>query len=223
MRFVKTQEFQAGETLAAKLKTALEKYPVVTWFVPGGSNIKVAVEALAELPPELTEKLILAQTDERYGPLDHPDSNWKQLKDAGLALGQAKALPVLTAQPLSLADTASHYAKVTAELIRDSYKIGHFGIGPDGHIAGIKPDTPASVASGLVVGYEHSDFIRITLTFSAIRQMNEAYAFVFGEAKKSILESLEGDSRQLIDQPAQILKSIDGSIIYNDQIGEEQE
>lgn len=223
MKFVKIQPFQAGETLAGLLTAALEKYPVVTWFVPGGSNIKITVEALAAIPDELKQKLILAQTDERYGPLDHPDSNWKQLLDAGLELGKAKALPVLSSEPLPLADRAEVYSKIVAELIKDSYKIGQFGIGDDGHIAGIKPDTPASVASGLVIGYEHTDFIRITLTFSAIRQMNEAYAFVFGENKRAMLEELEGDSRQLIDQPAQILKSIDESIIYNDQIGEEKE
>ena len=35
-------------------------------------------------------------TDERYGPVGHPDSNWSQLLQKGFDLPQAKLVPVLT-------------------------------------------------------------------------------------------------------------------------------
>lgn len=221
MRFIKIEPDQASKVLAEALESALKSHPVVTWLVPGGSNIAISVAALEQIPPELVEKLIIAQTDERYGPLNHPDSNWKQLADAGLKLGSIPTFPILTELNLPLELTAQRYGKITAEILRDSYAIGQFGIGPDGHIAGILPDTPASVASGLVSGYEAGEFSRITLTFSAIKQLNEAYAFVFGKSKFEALDGLANDTHSLIDQPAQVLKSIDKAIIYSDQLGEE--
>lgn len=212
----------AAEVLAEALKSALEKFPAVTWLVSGGSNIAISVAAMNLLDSELTKKLILAQTDERYGPVGHKDSNWQQLKDAGFNFKRAKSLPILYGPQLPLADTASASAKAIGELIKRTYTLGQFGIGGDGHIAGIKPDSPASVATGLVCGYEWSDFTRITLAFSAIRQLNQVLTFVFGETKKSTLETLANDQHQPMTQPMQILKSVNNSIIYNDQIGEEQ-
>lgn len=209
---------QAAETLAGALQTALEQYPAVTWLVPGGSNIAITVAAMASLPDELTEKLIIAQTDERYGPLGHPDSNWRQLVEAGFKLKKAKALPVLTDEPLSLEETSARYAGHIGELIKLTYKIGQFGIGADGHIAGIKPDSPAAVANGLAVGYQAEDFNRVTITFGAIRQLDEAFAFVFGENKRAMLEALANEHHQPLLQPAQILKSLSNSFVYNDQI-----
>ncbi|MGH7238252.1 MAG: 6-phosphogluconolactonase [Candidatus Saccharimonadales bacterium] len=209
---------QATETLVAALKAALEKQPAVTWLVPGGSNIAITVAAMAGLPDALTEKLIIAQTDERYGELGHQDSNWRQLIEAGFQLKKAKALPILTNEPLSLQGTATRYAKNIGELIMLTYKIGQFGIGPDGHIAGIKPDSPAAVANGLAVGYQAEDFERVTITFGAIRQLDEAFAFVFGESKRATLEALANEHHQPLLQPAQILKSLSNSLVYNDQI-----
>lgn len=209
---------EAAEKLSTTLKSALEKFPAVTWFIPGGSNIAIAASAMAQIPEELTTKLILAQTDERYGPVGHKDSNWQQLLDAGFELKQAKALPILHEPELPLGGTAELAAKITGELIKSTYTIGQFGIGPDSHIAGIKPDSPASVASGLATGYEWSDFTRITLTFSAIRQLNQILAFTFGESKKAMLESLVNEHHQPMTQPAQILKSVANAVVYNDQI-----
>lgn len=220
MRAIKIEPSDAAKVLAEALESALKNHPLVTWLVPGGSNIQISVAALELIPAELAKNLVIAQTDERYGPLNHPDSNWKQLADAGLKLGDIPTFPVLTELNLPLDLTAERYGKITAEILRDTYAIGQFGIGDDGHIAGILPDTPASVASGLVCGYEASDFSRITLTFSAIKQLNEAYAFAFGKSKFEALDGLANDTHSLIDQPSQVLKSIDKSFIYSDQLGE---
>lgn len=216
MKFIKIKPEQAAETLATTLIEALKKYNTVTWFVPGGSNIGITVAAMAAIPEELTGKLIIAQTDERYGPMGHKDSNWQQLIDAGFELKNANAQPVLTLEPLPLAETAQIYANKIRALEGMTYKIGQFGIGADSHIAGIKPGSPASVAEGLAAGYEAEDFQRVTMTFTAIRQLNEAHAFVFGEAKRAALSALANESHQPMLQPAQILKSNDKSFIYND-------
>lgn len=211
---------QAAVRLADVLTNALKQNPAVTWLLPGGSNIAISVAAMELIPAELTSKLFLSQTDERYGPVGFADSNWQQLKDASFKFGQAKLLPFLREPQLSLEDTAEEASKVVAEIIKSSYTIGQFGMGADSHIAGIKPGSPASVASGLVVGYEWEDFTRITLTFNAIRQLNVALAFVFGESKKAMLEALENEHHQPMTSPAQILKSLTRATVYNDQIGE---
>ncbi len=221
MRFIKIEQKEAAGVLAETLQSALKQSVPVTWFLSGGSNIDITIAAMEQLPEELTKNLILAQVDERYGSVGHPDSNWKQLLDAGLNIKQARAMPILHDPELPLIDTAAITAKMTGELIKRTYTIGQFGVGSDYHIAGIKPDSPACIARDLAVGYEWTDFKRITITFDAIRQMNRVLTFMFGETKKPVLDSLMNEHHQPLAQPVQILKSIDSSVVYNDQLGEE--
>lgn len=219
MEIVKIEPAEAGGILAQILKNTLERVDAVTWFLPGGSNIKTAVEAMDQIPDKLSEKLILSQTDERFGPLGHKDSNWQQLKDLGFNPKRARPLMFLQNQTDSLEDVTRRAGEIIGKLLSDTYTIGQFGIGPDGHIAGIKPGSPASVATGLSSGYEWEDFTRITMTFSAIHQLGDVLAFAFGEAKAKTLTALRDESHQLINQPAAVLKSARTSTLYNDQIG----
>lgn len=218
MEIVKIEPSEAAGILARALKEALEQHDIVTWFLPGGSNIKTSIEAMDLLPDELTERLYLSQTDERFGPLGHKDSNWQQLEDLGFKVKKAKTAMFLQDQTSSLGDVTANAGDIIQNLILKSYTIGQFGIGPDGHIAGIKPGSPASVATGLTSGYPWEDFTRVTMTFAAIRQLNQVLAFAFGEPKAHTLSALRDESHQLINQPAAILKSARATL-YNDQIG----
>jgi 6-phosphogluconolactonase/glucosamine-6-phosphate isomerase/deaminase len=220
MQIVKIEPGEAAGILASSLKEALGKHDSVTWFLPGGSNIKTSIEAMDQIPDELSERLYLSQTDERFGPLGHKDSNWQQLQDLGFKFKRAKLAMFLQDQTSSLEQVTKRAGDTIQNLILHSYTIGQFGIGPDGHIAGIKPGSPASVATGLTSGYPWEDFTRITMTFSAIRQLNQVLTFAFGEAKLKTLTALRDKSHPLINQPAAILKSASSSILYNDQIGE---
>lgn len=181
----------------------------------------VSAAVMAGIPPELCSNLTLLLMDERYGPIGHPDSNWQALQDAGFVPGQATALQVL--QPhLDAAETARHFEADAQELLNGAaVVIGQIGIGADGHIAGILPDSAAArEESALVCAYESEPYSRITMTFPALRRIDAAYVFAFGETKRKALEQLQDASLPLVQQPAQLLKELPEVYIYNDQIGE---
>lgn len=207
-----------GEKLADALISALQAHDRVIWLVPGGSNIAISVDAMRQLDDELTRKLVIMQTDERFVALDSDDCNWHQLSEAGFDTKHAATFPMLV-EGKTRDEVAELYNEaILREFIAADYIIGQFGVGPDGHIAGIKPNSPASTSDTLVCGYQAEDFERVTLTFPALQQVDEAFAFIFGEAKRPILEKLLGDIPSLAEFPAGVLRTTPISTIYNDQI-----
>lgn len=186
------------------------------WLIPGGSNIPIAVAIMAQLPDELTAKLTIMLTDERYGPIDHPDSNAFQLRQAGFNPKHARFLPILTGATLE--DTTRAYAQAAQEhFAKNAVVIGQFGIGADGHIAGILPGSPAATEQhAWTCGYHALNFTRVTLTFPALYRVAIAYAFVYGEAKREALKQLDSELPLKV-QPAQILKGIPKAYLYTDQ------
>jgi 6-phosphogluconolactonase/glucosamine-6-phosphate isomerase/deaminase len=117
--------------------------------------------------------------------------------------------------------TAKDFASVLSEQIKKAdYAIGLFGMGADGHTAGILPNSPAVNAEGYASFYSTPQFGRVTMTFDAIKNLDEAVLYAVGEAKHKMLDKLEQDL-ELSEQPAQILKKINRLSIYNDYKGEE--
>lgn len=218
MQLIK-QTQNLGRKLADVLTESLEKYDRVIWLIPGGSNIPISIEAMKLLDETLSEKLVIMQTDERYVALDSPDCNWNQLEQGGFVAKKATVFPMLLPNLQGLELTVSAYAEtLNREFSEADCIIGQFGIGPDGHTAGIKPQSPAATIGRPVVGYEAEDFIRVTLTFSAIQRITHAEVFAFGDNKRPVLEQLASDTSPPLEAfPAGIFRQVD-STVYNDQI-----
>lgn len=223
VHFIKVTEPQsAAEALTQRLRQELSKDQRVLWLVPGGSNIPLSVQVMHALLPATQQRLAIMLTDERYGTLDHPDSNTRQLREAGFTPGEATVVPVLTPENLPLAETCARYeAAIRVAFDNADVVIGQFGMGADGHIAGVLPGSPAINSRNLVAGYDAGNFVRITLTPPAIKQISAAYLFAFGEAKREALINLQSKTLPLTQQPAQIIKSLPEAYVYNDQIGED--
>jgi 6-phosphogluconolactonase/glucosamine-6-phosphate isomerase/deaminase len=221
IKFIKTTSATpAADHLARQINRQL-KTGGVLWLVSGGSAIKVAVETNRRLLSNNLENLTVTLVDERYGSVDHPDSNWVQLKESGLALPKASLKPILRGE--SLARTTQQFAvTIKEEFDRADYKIGLFGIGADGHIAGIKPMSPGLDESQLAVGYEGDDYTRLTITPKVIATLDEAVVYMMtGKEKWPIVKQLAESDLPLQEQPAQILKRLKKVTIYNDYLGEE--
>jgi 6-phosphogluconolactonase/glucosamine-6-phosphate isomerase/deaminase len=221
MELIKCADASEGaQKLSALLISELRSGKKVLWLLPGGSNIPISASIMATLDPNLTSNLSVALTDERYGPVGHADSNWKQLQDAGFNPQQASCLYTLSDQNLSLEATAQAYGQALEALCQPSDTIiGQFGMGPDGHIAGILPYTPAAQTTDFVVGYHTEKFNRITMSFQVIQACSVAFVFAFGSDKLEALQNLQQDI-DLNTQPAQILKLLPNAYVFNDQIGD---
>lgn len=225
MEFIKTPDpGQAIEDMARRISAVLESDRKVLWLVCGGSNIPVAVKTMDLLRTQTDESklsgLTVAQTDERYGPVGHKDSNWAQLAEMGFNLRKIASIPVLIGK--SLEATVSDYADNLKSAMEQCLTAGGeiialFGIGSDSHIAGILPDSPVFSDPRSASGYEAGPFIRITMTTHAVRKVSCAYALAFGDSKKQTIRKL-GKKGDIVQEPAQILKTLPQAYLYSDQL-----
>lgn len=215
MEFRHISSGKGVKTLTESLVAALEKHSRTLWLVSGGSNIPLSVAAMRAIPEALTYRLHIMLTDERYGEPGHDDSNAAQLYAAGFEPQHAVFLETLH-PGLTLAETARRYGDTfMRENAAAGCSIAQFGIGRDGHIAGILPYSPAASSDAPAIGYESAPFTRVTLTFPALRNLDMAYAFAYGKEKRTVLDRLAKPSDDLAAQPCQILRQIPESYVYN--------
>ncbi len=196
----------AAEFIAQRILSKLNEGKKVLWFATGGSSIKVCILVSEILRNHPHKNLTVALTDERYGVVGHKDSNWQQLQDGGFGLPEAKLLPILNGKDVLV---------TTVDFNDTEYKIGLFGVGKDGHTAGVLPESGAVESKDFVYSYIALPFERTTLTLNAIKKLDEAVVFMQGEEKWKVLEDLEKDI-EFSKQPAQILKSIPLLTIFSD-------
>lgn len=220
MRYVLTAGWDDGVAdLTERLVRELAGGRRVLWLVSGGSNIPVSVQIMDNITRQSQARLSVMLADERYGEVGHDQSNWTQLIRAGFQGGDAKLIPVLEAG-LDFQQTIARYNQLVGQAFEEhDLIIAQLGIGADGHIAGILPGSPAAAETkALVAGYRSAPFLRITLTFPALRKITAAYAFAFGNTKRQALSDLRKRTLTPVRQPAQILKRLGEAYLYSDQL-----
>jgi len=205
--------------MASKLKSSLYLGPTL-WLLSGGSNIKLSVAVMERIDSDLSTNLSVALADERFGAYNHSESNWAKLMDAGFDSKNAQLIETITPNDTDIQSTTARYlATLEAEMEKVSDIIGQFGMGSDGHIAGILPNSPACVETNdIITSYDSPPFKRITLTFSGIRRLTTAFLIAVGQDKHDQLDKLVNQDLPLNIQPAQIIKQVRESYLYNDQV-----
>lgn len=223
MVFIKATDSRLGiQSLTTRLTDCLNSNnnKKVLWIVSGGSNINITVEVIKNIKDELTSNLIIILGDERYGPLNHRSSNAKQLYDAGFKSKQANFIPVLY-DNLNLDETIKRYEMNLREsFLQADTVIGQFGIGQDGHLAGILPHSSATSSNKLIASYQTNDYRRLTIASQAFKKIKVAYTFALGSDKEKTIDQLHDLLLPFNDQPAQILKALPEAYIYNSYIGD---
>ncbi|MBX4188505.1 6-phosphogluconolactonase [Candidatus Saccharibacteria bacterium] len=207
------------EYIVQQIKARLEKNQIVLWLVAGGSAMDVALKVSDGLKGSPNhDKLAITLTDERYGPVGHADSNWRQLEEKLFSVDGARMLPVLESK--SLEETATDYSDfLQKEIDNAEFSIALAGMGADGHIFGIKPGSPAIDSQLDVQGYEWDDYVRLTPTLKLLKNLDETVMYVVGDEKHSQIDDLAKDLPANV-QPAQQLKQFKNVIFFNDYKGE---
>lgn len=224
MKFNQINSSEGAKRLADKILSYINDGKKVLWLVCGGSNISISVEVLNIMKSELDKEmkrytlrnLTVSLTDERYGSINHPEANWRGLKDKGFDFEAVSTVPVLVGK--SFDETTKLYGMS----MRDAWSandvhIGQFGVGTDGHIAGVLPRTVGVRSPGTVVSYDAGNFKRLTVTLATIEKLDVAYAFVYGESKRAALDNLKTDLTDEI-QPAQVLKRVKDAEVFTDLV-----
>lgn len=217
-RLVVTNKEGAAGAIAHGLDSALKGKLKVLWLLSGGSNIALELQVLGMLKHANRHNLTISMIDERFVPLDSPHSNWHALLDGGLNGEVARLEPPIVDWGLSLHDAAHDWALRLGKRIDEAdMVVGQFGIGADGHTAGILPHTEGvHEHEKLILGYKGGDYERLTTTPHLFKQLHLAIAVAVGKSKRVILERMPtGVSAD--DQPAQLLLAAPELIVYTDQ------
>lgn len=220
MEFVEEQQPAAIRTVATRISDELHRGQRVLWLVSGGSNVAAEVaimDLVRELAAERLPGLAILPMDERYGALDHEHSNSHALRAAGFNPEPAVWVDVLV-HNVGFEQTVGFYNEIASTLLASAgVVIGQFGLGSDGHVAGILPHSPSVDADEVTVaGYEWSDYPRMTLTPAALRQSGVAFVLAYGSVKQRAIERLQRRAEPLDDLPADLLYDIPEVYIYTD-------
>lgn len=201
--------------MASAIKQHLSKGEKVLWLASGGSGIKVGLKTLEILNGTDLENLTITLTDERYGELGHKDENWQQLLDGGADFKNAKTFRII--KDLSFDETTENFNDWLEQTIENvDFVIGLFGIGTDGHTAGIKPNSVAATSVKLADNFTGEDFQRITITPKMFKHINQIVTQASGVDKTRVLETLFAEKIDFVDQPAQLLKAVAVSDLVTD-------
>ena len=155
----------------------------------GGSTPKITYSLLKNDIQDLS-KIIFWTVDERWVPRDDEYSNQKMLNSI-FADSTAKILEV-EYSGLSAERDANKYATKLENNITN-FDTVILGVGEDGHIASLFPDTVAvNDSENFYVSNEVNILSkwRVTATFKLLKEVDNVYLLVTGNNKKEILKSI---------------------------------
>lgn len=214
IRFIKdTDEQRVSDQIAERLNE-LSRHQRLLWLVPGGSAARIA--SLVSNRLKRPANLVVSLTDERFGPIGHEASNWRLLIAEGFNF-PANSYPVLVNK--SLKETVKAFSGFLAKIKKQQlYTAALFGMGADGHIAGILPGSLAVASRQMAIGYQGQDYTRLTVSGVFASDLDEAFIYAYGPAKHTQIERLSTNISP-DEQPVQLLKHIPRVHFFNDRHG----
>jgi 6-phosphogluconolactonase/glucosamine-6-phosphate isomerase/deaminase len=213
---------QPARDIAEYIRERLAEGQSVLWLVSGGSSIAVAVRARTLMHDlgALKGRLSVGLIDERYGPVGHADSNWRQLLDKGFDTHKLDAYPVLT-KDTSTMEITEAYEHTLRQLVEAAdIRIALLGVGTDGHTGGLLPHNPLIHESDALAGYyQAADFTRITVTPALFPKLDIGFVYAVGREKWPALRSLQEEG-PIDDIPSRLITRVGKATIYTDMQGE---
>ncbi|NEQ45417.1 MAG: 6-phosphogluconolactonase [Leptolyngbya sp. SIOISBB] len=182
------------ELVKARIQTAVAAHGRCVIALAGGSTPKPLYEGLAQLNLPWSN-IHIFWGDERYVPIEHPDSNAGMAKAAWLdqvpiPVTQVHIMPTHFAEPTEAADA---YEALLKDLLgyQPTFDIVLLGMGDDGHTLSLFPHTAAvNVSDRLVTVGEKGEDPRITLTAPVVNQSRCVMFLVSGSNKQTALKAV---------------------------------
>jgi 6-phosphogluconolactonase len=177
-------EVRVVEDVPAAFCSVLASCAPRTLALSGDGTAERCYAALREAGGIEWEELTVLFGDERWVPVDDPDSNEGVARRVLLDHMPVRAIHSLRGAGVDLTAAADAYDALIASLGR--IDVIHLGLGPDGHTASLFPGSPAlEVDDRLVVatGDDVHPHPRLTLTLPGIARGDVAVVTVEGEEK----------------------------------------
>jgi 6-phosphogluconolactonase len=155
----------------------------------GGDLARRCYKQLRAAPVEWSDVEVFFG-DERFVPIDHPDSNEGMARTVLLDHVHPRAVYGMYASTTIAAAADAYDALVRG---RPPIDLIHLGLGPDGHTASLFPGSPACDERERFVvatGDDLHPHPRLTLTFPAIARSPVALVTVAGEEKRAAINRI---------------------------------
>ncbi|OBH18855.1 6-phosphogluconolactonase [Mycolicibacter sinensis] len=198
----------AGDRLADAIEAAVAARGRALIVLTGGGNGIALLKRLGEHAARIDWTCVhLFFGDDRFVPADDAERNDKQAREALLGRIEIPAANVhaMPASDGECGDDLDAAAQAYQEVLAASAEPGQpapdfdvhlLGMGPEGHINSLFPDTPAvRETTRLVVGVPDSPKPpprRITLTLPAVRRSRQVWLVVSGAAKAEAVAAAIG-------------------------------
>ncbi len=225
----------AAKFICKHAVASVEKHGVFTFALSGGNTPRPLYRVLSKLPYRNDmpwNRTHVFWGDERYVPIDHPDSNFKMADEemlVGLSLDEHQIHRVPVEQPTAQ-EAAAEYERHLRQFFdriagedeeRRNDPFPRFdlillGMGADGHIASLFPDSPSLREKKRWVVADNKptsppDIPRITLTIPVINN-SVCVAFLVTGKEKHDLVSRIADGVE--GRPPAALISPVGSLVW---------
>lgn len=190
----------------------------------GGSTPKALYSLLASPPFRDRfpwDRVALYWGDERYVSHDHPDSNYRMVREAMLTKVPVAPGNIHPVQIEGMPDEAAGryertlqaaYGGTTLDPARPLFDITLLGLGADGHTASLLPGEPVLQEQKrwvAAVGHGRPQ-VRITMTYPAIESSRRVAFLVAGKEKAPILQAIRAGGS---DVPAARVKPV-GELVW---------
>ncbi len=214
----------AAKAFALLANNAITKHGRFAVALAGGNTPRAIYQLLATDYHEQIpwRQVHLFWGDERYVPMNDPNSNYRMVREAlldhiAIAAENVHRLPTESIQP---DEAARRYEQTLRDFFGASsprFDLIMLGLGKDAHCASLFSGSPAlQERERLVVVAEapQTPKTRLTLTFSVINQAANIYFFVFGEDKAPALQATLEGPRDLQKFPAQAVQPLSGQVVW---------
>lgn len=206
----------AGDRLVSAITEAVTERGVAHIVLTGGGTGVKLLKRVGERGAAVDwSKVHLYWGDDRFVPAADDDRNDKQAREALLDHVDIPAENVHAMPPSdgefgdAIDDAAAAYAAELATVVdgepTPAFDVHLLGVGPEGHVNSLFPDTPAvREDSRYVMGVLDSPKPppqRITLTLPAVRRSREVWLVVAGEEKADAVAAAIGGAAP-VDVPA---------------------
>ncbi len=179
---------------------------------PGGRTPRALLQCLSREPFRSHiewGRVVVLFADERAVPPDHPESNYRLLREALLdPLGaEAPLARRMAADSPDLAQAARDYAIELEEPL----DLVVLGVGEDGHIASLFPGSPLLVASearvGPVLDSPKPPARRLTLLPRALAEARSVLVLATGSTKAAAVAAAFADGGDVSSCPARLVRT----------------
>jgi 6-phosphogluconolactonase len=191
-----------AEALVARLAAAQAVHGTASVVLTGGGVGTAVLEHVAGLAAEPVREVVdwtaveVWWGDERFVPADSDDRNEKAarrvlLDRVAVLEARVHAMPPADGEVADAEAAAADYAEELAALAPEGAALPRFdvlllGMGPEGHVASIFPESPAAHDQRPVFAVRNCPKpppTRVSLGFSAINTAEEVWLIVAGEGK----------------------------------------